>query len=69
MLRFVGNGDQKKFTKNPRRFSMQNSQANTEKIFTIIFLESRQSKEMPEFFHKIEAGESTLNLENPTLLK
>ena len=34
MLRFVGNGDQKKFTKNPRHFSMQNSQADTEKIFT-----------------------------------
>ena len=34
VLRFVGDGDQKKFTKNPRHFSMQNSQANTEKIFT-----------------------------------
>ena len=37
MLRFVGDGDQKKFTKNPRRFSMQNSQANTKKIFTKFF--------------------------------
>ena len=37
MLRFVGDGDQKKFTKNPRHFSMQNSQANTEKIFTEFF--------------------------------
>ena len=37
MLRFVGNGDQKKFTKNPRHFSMQNSQANTEKKFTKCF--------------------------------
>ena len=37
VLRFVGNGDQKKFTENPRRFSMQNSQANTEKIFTKCF--------------------------------
>ena len=34
VLRFVGNGDQKKFTKNPRHFSMQNSQANTKNIFT-----------------------------------
>ena len=31
VLCFVGNGDQKKITKNPRYFSMQNSQANTEK--------------------------------------
>ena len=37
MLRFMGNGDQKKFTKNPRHFSMQNSQENTKKIFTKIF--------------------------------
>ena len=37
VLRFVGNGDQKKFTKNPRHFSMQNSQANTKNIFTKIF--------------------------------
>ena len=29
--RFVGDGDQQKFTKNPRHFSMQNSQANTKK--------------------------------------
>ena len=37
VLRFVGNGDQKKFTKNPRHFSMQNSQVNTQKIFTKCF--------------------------------
>ena len=37
VLRFVGNGDKKKFTKNPRHFSMQNSQANTKKIFTKCF--------------------------------
>ena len=37
VLRFVGDGDQKKFTKNPRHFSMQNSQANTKKIFTKLF--------------------------------
>ena len=37
VLRFVGDGDQKKFTKNPRRFSMQNSRANTKKIFTKFF--------------------------------
>ena len=41
VLRFVGNGDQKKFTKNPRRFSMQNSQANTKKIFTKFFWRAR----------------------------
>ena len=43
MLRFVGDGDQKKFTRNPRHFSRQNSQANTKKIHKIL-LESRQSK-------------------------
>ena len=37
MLRFMGDGDQKKFTKNPRHFSMQNSQANTKKIFKKFF--------------------------------
>ena len=37
VLCFVGDGDQKKFTKNPRHFSMQNSQANTKKIFTKFF--------------------------------
>ena len=37
VLRFVGDGDQKKFTKNPRHFSMENSQANTQKIFTKFF--------------------------------
>ena len=37
VLRFVGDGDQKKFTKNPRHFSMQNSQANTKKIFIKFF--------------------------------
>ena len=33
----VGNGDQKRFTENPRHFLMQNSQANTKKIFTKCF--------------------------------
>ena len=37
VLRFVGDGDQKNFTKSPRHFSMQNSQANTKKIFTKFF--------------------------------
>ena len=37
VLRLVGDGDQKKFTKNPRHFSMQNPQANTEKLFTKCF--------------------------------
>ena len=43
MLRFVGDGDQKKFTENPHHFSMQNSQANTKKNIHKILLESRQS--------------------------
>ena len=33
----MGDGDRKKFTKNPRHFSMQNSQATTKKIFTNFF--------------------------------
>ena len=37
VLRFVGNGAQKKLTKNPRHFSMQNSQANTKTLFTKFF--------------------------------
>ena len=37
VLRFVGNGDQKKLTKNPRHFSMQNSQANSKKKSTKCF--------------------------------
>ena len=37
VLRFVGNGDQKEITKNPRRFSMQYSQANIQKNIHNIF--------------------------------
>ena len=37
VLHFVGDGDQQKFTNNPRHFSMQNSQANTKKILTEFF--------------------------------
>ena len=37
VLRLVGDGDQKKFTQNPRHFSTQNSQPNTKKIFTKFF--------------------------------
>ena len=48
MLRFVGDGDQKKFTKNPRHFSMQISQAKRKKIHKIL-LESRQSKKTLSF--------------------
>ena len=44
MLHFAGDGDQKIFTKNPRHFSMQNSQANSKKKSTIFFLESSQGK-------------------------
>ena len=42
VLRFAGDGDQKKFTKNPRHFWMQNSQANTKKIFTKVFWRAGQ---------------------------
>ena len=37
MLHFVGDGEQKKFTKISRHFSMQNSQANAKKKFTKFF--------------------------------
>ena len=37
VLRFVGNGDQKSFNKNPWRFSMQNSQASLKKKSTKVF--------------------------------
>ena len=37
MLRFVANGDQKKFTKSPRHSSMLNSQANSREIHTKVF--------------------------------
>ena len=37
MLRFVGDGDQKKFPKNSRQFSMRNCQASTKKKFTKFF--------------------------------
>ena len=53
VLRFVGDGDQKNFTKNPRHFSMQNSQANTKKKIHKILLESRQSKEEDEGLHSL----------------
>ena len=56
MLRFVGNGDQKKFTKNPGHFSMQNSQANTKKKKKIhkILLESGQSNVYQEKTRRIQ---------------
>ena len=37
VLHFVGDGDQKKFTKNPRHFSTQNPQANSKKKSTKVF--------------------------------
>ena len=43
VLRFPGNGNQKKNHQNPRPFSMQNSLANTNKNIHKMFLESRQS--------------------------
>ena len=46
MLRFVGNGDQKKFTKNPRHFSMQNPQANPNKKSHKSFLGCGQSSKL-----------------------
>ena len=56
VLRFVGDGDQKKFTKNPRPFSMQNSQANTKKIFTKFFWRAGKvtdSRKSPRFALRI----------------
>ena len=44
MLRFVGDGDQKKFTKNPRHFSMQSSQANTKNIHKMFVGEGKVKK-------------------------
>ena len=49
VLRLVRDGDQKKFTKNPCHFSMQNSHTNTKKLFTKFLLESRQSNKTPLF--------------------
>ena len=37
MLRLVENGDQKKFTRDPRQFSIQNSQATSKKKFKKVF--------------------------------
>ena len=37
VLRFVGNGDEKKFTKKPRHFSRQNSQASKKKYSQNVF--------------------------------
>ena len=37
LLRFVGDGDRKKFTKNPRLFSTQNPQANSKRKSTKVF--------------------------------
>ena len=56
VLCFVGIGDQKKFAKNPRLFSMQNSQANTKKIFTKCFwragkVTTGSSSRSPHFAH------------------
>ena len=48
VLRVVGNGNQKKFTKNPHHFSMQNSQANTKKIFTKSFWRGGQVTSPPK---------------------
>ena len=44
VLRFVGNGGQKKFTKNPRHFSMQNSQANSKQNSTKVFCRAGKVK-------------------------
>ena len=48
VLRFVGDGDQKKFTKNPCHFSMQNSQPNTKKIFTKFFWRAGRVRDAQE---------------------
>ena len=69
MLRFVGNADQKKFTKNPRHFSMQNSQANTKKNHKS-FLEGRQSHSFlshPEIWAVGISAQGILHLRDPNL--
>ena len=44
VLRFVGDGDQKNFTKNPRHFSMQNSQATSKKKSTKVLWRAGKAK-------------------------
>ena len=48
MLHFVGDGDQKKFTKNRRHFSMQNFPGKFEEKIHKMFLESGQSTFVPQ---------------------
>ena len=75
-LRFVGDGDQKKFPQNPRHFSMQNSQANTKKIFTKFFwragkvtfgADGKRSLERAWQKRLLEKGWQRVSLHPPTL--
>ena len=71
-LRFVGNGDQKKFTKNPRHFSMQNSQANTKKIFTkrfwregkVMFCKQLFSSQLQDFKEKVASKKANFSFKS-----
>ena len=49
MLRFVGNGDQKKFTDNPRHFAIQNPQPKPQKKIHKSLLGGGQSKNVACF--------------------
>ena len=63
VLRFVGDGEQKKFTKNPRHFSMQNSQANTKKIFTEFFWRAgKVTKQAKSYNKKKRKGAKTIGV-------
>ena len=65
MLHFVGDGDQKKCTKNPRHFSMQNSQANSKKksakcfwraVKVTNFFHEKCSESFPKVFEPLSVG-------------
>ena len=65
VLCFVGNGDQKKFTKNPRHFSMQNSQANTKKVFTKYFWRAGKVRLSAELAETTETAKKSHGLPPP----
>ena len=67
MLRFVGNGDQKNFTKNPRYFSMQNSPANTKKIFTKCFWRVGKSGNTKDPPQEVQQDDLSLSLKAKNL--
>ena len=58
---FVGNGDQKKFTKNPRLFSMQNSRQTRKKYSLNVSGEQAHSKN----HDKMSVFDSVLDFVDP----